>query len=83
MTRVELQQAVKDRDQAIGEKKDFQHDLILKSSKLAQLTNQTQSLEQQVNEYKAKYFAELEKVTLKQKEIVAAKEEVPSAGKIA
>jgi len=83
MTRVELQQAVKDRDQAILEKKDLQHDLILKSSELAQLTTQTQSLEQQVNDYKSKYSAEQEKVTLKQRELEAAKEEVPSARKIA
>ena len=53
MTRVELQQAVKDRDQAIQEKKDLQNDLILKSSELAQLTTQTQSLEQQVKDYKS------------------------------
>ncbi|MDR3600377.1 MAG: DUF3102 domain-containing protein [Desulfosporosinus sp.] len=83
MTRVELQQAVKDRDQAIQEKKDLQHDLILKSSELAQLTTQTQSLEQQVKDYKSKYSAEQEKVTLKQREPEAVKEEVPSARKIA
>jgi len=83
MTRVELQQAVKDRDQAIQEKKDLQKDLNLKSSELAQLTTQTRSLEQQVNDYKLKYSAEQEKVTLKQKELEAAKEEVPSARKIA
>ncbi|KUO78531.1 MAG: hypothetical protein APF81_18920 [Desulfosporosinus sp. BRH_c37] len=83
MTRVELQQAVKDRDQAIQEKRDLQNDLILKSNELAQLTTQTQSLEQQVNDYKLKYSAEQEKVTLKQRELEAAKKEVPSTRKIA
>jgi len=47
MTRVELQQAVKERDQAIQEQKSLQNALILKSSELTQLTTQTQSLEQQ------------------------------------
>ncbi|KUO71174.1 MAG: hypothetical protein APF81_20980 [Desulfosporosinus sp. BRH_c37] len=48
MTKLELQQAVKDREQAIQEKKDFQKDLNLKSSKIAQLTTQAKSLEKQV-----------------------------------
>ena len=83
MTRVELQQAVKDRDQAIQEKKDLQKDLNLKSGEITQLTTQTKSLEQQVKDYKSKYSAEQEKVTLKHRELEAAKEEVPSAKKIA
>ena len=83
MTRVELQQVVKDRDQAIQEQKDLRNALILKSSELAQLTTQTQSLEQQVNDYKLKYSAEQEKVTLKQSALEAANEEAPSARKIA
>ncbi|AFQ44340.1 DUF3102 domain-containing protein [Desulfosporosinus meridiei] len=82
MTNLELQQAVKDRDQAIQEKKDLQKDLDLKSSELAQLTTQAQSLEQQVNDYKSKYTAEQEKVTLKAKELETVKEELPSTSKI-
>jgi len=39
MTRVELQQAVKDRDQAIQEKKELQNALILKSSELVPRLN--------------------------------------------
>jgi len=50
MTKLELQQAVKDRGQAIQEKKHLQNDLNLKSSELTQLTTQTKSLEQQVND---------------------------------
>ncbi|OLN27461.1 Protein export cytoplasm protein SecA ATPase RNA helicase [Desulfosporosinus metallidurans] len=46
MTKLELQQAVKDRDQAIREKKDLQKDLNLKSSELTQLTTQNKSPEQ-------------------------------------
>ncbi|WP_242947563.1 DUF3102 domain-containing protein [Desulfosporosinus lacus] len=38
MTKLELQQAVKDREQAIQEKKDLLKDLDLKSSEIAQLT---------------------------------------------
>jgi len=38
MTKLELQQAVKDRVQAILEKKDLLKDLDLKSSEIAQLT---------------------------------------------
>jgi len=83
MTKLELQQAVKDRDQAIQEKEDLQKDLNLKSSEIAQLTTQAQSLEIQVKDYKSKYSAEQEKVTLKQREMEAAKEEIPSARKIA
>jgi len=83
MTNLELQQAVKERDQALLEKKDLQKDLDLKSSKLAQLTTQNQSLEHQVNDYKSKYTAEQEKVTLKAKELEASREELPSASKIA
>jgi len=83
MTKLELQQAVKDRDQAIEEKKDLQKDLNLKSSEIAQLTTQAKSLEKQVKDYKSKYSAEQEKVTLKQRELEAAKEEIPSARKIA
>jgi len=40
MTRVELQQAVWDRDQAIQEKKDLQNNLDLKSRGNNQLTTQ-------------------------------------------
>jgi len=83
MTKLELQQAVRDREQAIQEKKDLQKDLNLKSSEIAQLTTQAKSLEKQVKDYKSKYSAEQEKVTLKQRELEAAKEESPSAGKIA
>ncbi|WP_042331134.1 DUF3102 domain-containing protein [Desulfosporosinus orientis] len=46
MIKLEVQQAVKDREQAIQEKKD----LNLKSSEPAQLTTQTKSLEQQVKD---------------------------------
>jgi len=83
MTNLELQQAVKERDQALLEKKDLQKDLDLKSSKLAQLTTQNQSLEHQVNDYKSKYTADQEKLTLKAKELEASREELPSASKIA
>lgn len=83
MTKLELQQAVKDRDQAIQEKKGLQKDLDAKSSKISQLTAQAKSLEEQVNEYKLKYSAEQEKVSLKQKEPETTKEEVPSAQEIA
>jgi phage-related tail protein len=51
----------------------------LKSSEITQLTTQAKSLEIQVKEYKSKYSAEQEKVTLKQRELEAAKEEIPSA----
>lgn len=47
MTKLELQLAVKDRDQAIQEKN-------LKSSEIAQLTTQAKSLEKQVKDYKSK-----------------------------
>ncbi|SHI13337.1 DUF3102 domain-containing protein [Desulfosporosinus lacus] len=83
MTKLELQQAVKDRDQAIQEKKDLQKDVDLKSSEITQLSTQAKDLEIQVKEYKSKYSAEQEKVTLKQRELEAAKEEIPSARKIA
>jgi len=45
MTKSELQQAVKDRDQAIQEKKDLQKDLDVKSSEITQLSAQAKSLE--------------------------------------
>ncbi|HWQ41354.1 MAG TPA: DUF3102 domain-containing protein [Desulfosporosinus sp.] len=83
MTKLELQQAVKDRDQAIQEKKDLQKDLDLKSSEITQLSTQAKSLEKQVKDYQSKYSAELEKVTSKQRELEAAKEEIPSARTIA
>ncbi|KUO79070.1 MAG: hypothetical protein APF81_17365 [Desulfosporosinus sp. BRH_c37] len=41
----------------------------MKSSELAQLTTQSKSQEQQVKDYKSKYLAEQEKVTLKQREL--------------
>ncbi|EGW40236.1 hypothetical protein DOT_1881 [Desulfosporosinus sp. OT] len=83
MTHLELQQALKDRDQAIQEKKDLQKDLTLKSRELAQLTTQTQSLEQQVNRLQAEILRRAGKSPLKLRELEAAKEEVPSARKIA
>jgi len=83
MTKSELQQAVKDRDQAIQAKKDLQKDLDAKSSKISQLTAQTKNLEEQVNEYKSKYSAEQEKIALKQKESETVKEEVPFSQEIA
>jgi chromosome segregation ATPase len=54
----------------------------LKSSEITQLTTQAKSLEIQVKEYKSKYSAVQEKVTLKQRELEVAKEEIPSARKI-
>ncbi|SHI29007.1 DUF3102 domain-containing protein, partial [Desulfosporosinus lacus] len=83
MTKSELQQAVKDRDQVIQEKKDLQKDLDVKSSEITQLSAQAKSLEEQVNDCQAKYLTEQEKVTLKLKELETAKEEAPSAKEIA
>ena len=54
MTKLELQQAVKDRAQALQEKEDLLKDLNLKSSEITQLTTQAKSLEQQVKDYKLK-----------------------------
>jgi len=51
MTKLELQQAVKDREQAIQERKDLLKDLDLKSSEITQLTTQAKSLEKQVKDY--------------------------------
>ncbi|SDH97405.1 DUF3102 domain-containing protein [Desulfosporosinus hippei] len=53
MTKLELQQAVKDRDQAIQEKKDLQKNLDVKNSEITQLTAQTKSLEEQMNQCQA------------------------------
>jgi len=64
MTKSELQQAVKERDQAIQEKNDLQKDLDVKSSEITQLTTQAKSLEEQVSDCQAKYLTEQEKVTL-------------------
>lgn len=83
MTQLELQQAVKDRDQAIEEKKDLQKDLELKSNEIDLLNTQAKSLEGQVTDYQSKYSTEQEKVMLKQRELEAANEETSSAGKIA
>ncbi|ACL20892.1 DUF3102 domain-containing protein [Desulfitobacterium hafniense] len=90
MSKVELQQAVQERDQAreerdraIGEKSELEKEVADKDSRITELTTRNAGLEQEVSDYKQKDEARPEKVVPQPKEPAVAKEESPSARKIA
>ncbi|HHY26119.1 MAG TPA: DUF3102 domain-containing protein [Desulfitobacterium dehalogenans] len=90
MSKVELQQAVRERDQAreerdraIGEKSGLEKELADKDSKMAELITRNAGLEKEVSDYKQKDEARPEKAAPQPKELAKTKEVSPSARKIA
>ncbi|KTE91173.1 hypothetical protein AT727_06140 [Desulfitobacterium hafniense] len=90
MSQKELQRAVRERDQAreerdraIGEKSDLEKEVAEKESRITELTTRNAGLENEVSEYKREDGGCQEKAAPQPKEPAVAKEESPSARKIA